>query len=732
MGRVELMDAWTQNGLPRSLPSQGAVDEGALIDLHHIGRIVRRRLPLIAVISALFLALATMAYFLAEPRYEAVARVALERGGEQVIKVDQVVPSVTPDSASVDTEVQVLRSPQLAGVVVDRLRLTADPEFHPQLEEGAALPPDQARRQAIAWLLSRLKVDREGFSYAIVIRFEAKNPETAAAVANAIADSYVEGQVRSKTDANKRASSFLESQLDKLRGQVLSAEAAVANYRAHNQLFAASEDSSVTQQELSGLSTQLAEARAQQAEAEARLATAQAQLARGGSGDDIGESLDSPVVSQLRAQRAQLSRDVAALRTRYGARHPDLRRAEESLRDTDAQITAEVGRIISNVTVQANAARQRTASLQGSLGRTEGKLASNNRASVRLNELERNAESARTLYQAFLDRYKQTLAQRGLERSNAYIVARAGVPGAPATPSKLVYIVLGLVAALGASVVAVAILQLLERGVETSEQIETRLGIASVGSIPDPKSLPETRGAIKAGLTPADIIVQSPRSAFAEAFRRLRTSIEYERPDISSRVVALTSALPGEGKTTSAICLARSAALAGAKVVLVDCDVRRRASSRRFAAADTPGLQKLLRGEAMLDEAFVVDEASGAWILPQNPGDDDTAGFTDKAAFASLIGKLREVFDLVILDTPPVLPVDEARVIAAQADSVILLMRWRQTPAKAAELALRQLEEVGAHVIGVSLSMVDMVAQGRSGYGDLGYYYRSYKSYYAA
>lgn len=725
------MDAWTRPALEGPRPSAGAVDEGALVDLHRIGRIIRRRLPLICAISALFLALAAVAYFLAEPRYVATARVALERGSEQVIKVDEVVPAVAPDSASVDTEVQVLQSPELAGQVVDRLRLTADREFNPQLAKGIALPAEQARRQAVALLLGRLKVEREGFSYAITIGFEAEDPRTAARVANAIADIYVGRQIVSKSEANRRASGFLESQLDKLRGQVLSAEAAIASYRASNQLFAASSDSSVTQQEMSGLSTQLAEARAQQAEAEARLATARTQLARGGTGDDIGEALDSPVVSQLRAQRAQLSRDVAALRTRYGGRHPDLQRAEKSLGDTDQQIAAEVNRIVSNVTVQANAARQRTASLQGSLGQTEGKLASNNRASVRLNELERNAESAKTLYLAFLDRYKQTLAQRGLERSNAYIVARAGIPAVPASPSKLVYAVIGLMAALGASVVAVAILQLLDRGVETSEQVETRLGVASMGSIPDPASLPEGRKLIKSGVRPADFIVQSPQSAFAEAFRRLRTSIEYDRPDMASRVVAITSALPGEGKTTSAICLARSAALAGENVVLVDCDVRRRASSRRFGGTETAGLRNVVERRATLDEALVQDPASGAWVLPQHPDDEGIAAFTDKAAFAALVDRLRARFQLVILDTPPILPVDEARVIAAQADSVILLLRWRQTPAKAAELALRELSEVGAHVVGVSLSMVDMIAQGRSGYGDPGYYYRSYKSYYA-
>ncbi|MBK5264643.1 MAG: polysaccharide biosynthesis tyrosine autokinase [Alphaproteobacteria bacterium] len=724
------MDARLQH-LPNTLNRTGNhVDEDALIDLRGLMRVIRRRLPIILAISAVMLLIAVAAYVLTPPRYIAQSSVALERGAEQVIKVDQVVPTVDPDSAAVDTEVAVLQSSELAGKVVDRLKLTQDPEFNHALADGTPITAVDARRAAITQLRNNVQVERNGFSYAINVTYQSESPQMAARVVNTIAEIYISNQVQDKSGATRRASKFLEGQLQKLRGQVQSAEAAVAQYRARHGLFEASQNSSVAQDELSGLNTQLAEARAQQAEADARLSTARAQLAHGSTGEELGAALDSPVVSQLRAQRAQTSARVASLRQRYGPRHPDLLNAEEELRDIDDQINGEVKRIVANVSIQANAARQRTASLNHTLNQTEGTLAVNNAASVGLAELDRNAESARVLYQAFLDRYKQMRAQRGLERGNAYIIARAGVPNMPASPKLLVFLVLGIVAAIAASAVAVAIMQLLERGIETSDGVERKLGVASFGSIPDTARSPEF-DKNEAASPPVQMIVDRPQSSFSEAFRRLRTSIQFAQPDRDSIVVAVTSALPGEGKTTSAICLARSAALAGARTILVDCDLRRRVSSSEFDPLKSIGLGALLEGKGTLDEAVFIDEASGLYILPRRPDHKSAAQFADSPAFATLIADLRDLFDFVVLDTPPVLPIDDSRVISAKADCVVMLVRWRKTPAKAVEIALRNLDEVGAHVVGASLSMVDIRAQARAGFGDAGYYYNAYKSYYA-
>ena len=707
------------------------VDRGALIDLRHGGAILRRRWMVLCAAMIAAIIVAAAAYLVAEPRYLATAQVALERTAEQVIDVDSVTPTADPDSAAVDTEVQALRSPELIGRVVDRLGLARDPAFNEAAGQGAstAQPDPIGRQRAIGTLLGGLTVKRDGLSYAISVSFEGHTPAQAAQIANALVDDYVSGQAGSKAQATRRAQGFLEERLQDLRTQVLGAERAVADYRAAHNLFAVSEASTVTQQELSGLSTQLAQAKAENAAAQARLSAARAQVRGGRSGEELGDSLDSPVVSQLRAQRAEAAREVAALEKRYGPRHPALVQAQNQLRTADEHIAAEVKRIVANASIQASIAGQRAASLAGSVAQTQGKLASDNEASVRLAELERNAESSRTLYQAFLDRYRQTVAQSGLERSDSYIVSRARVPGAPSSPNMLIYAAMAVVGGLGIGVLLVVLLQLLERGLETSDAIEGTLGLATLASIPDARTLPGYR---KSGLPapPAELLLKRPQSTYAEAFRTLRTSIQFADAAKPVRVVAITSAVPGEGKTTTAMGLARAVAAAGGKVLLIDADARRRASSRQFAADVTLGLDEVLAGEATLDQAIVKDSLSDACLLPQRL-DSKGISLAESPTLAELIERVRERYDLVILDTPPVLPVDEARVIASMADGVVFLVRWRKTPSKAASVALRRLYDVHAEMLGAVLTLVDVGEQERAGYEDGGTFLKAYRPYYA-
>ena len=331
------MDAITRR-VPLHREADLQVDRGALIDLRQIGAVLRRRWMVLSAAMLAAIVIAATAWLVAEPRYLATAQVALERTAERVINVDSVVPTTDPDSAAVDTEVQALRSPELIGRVVDRLRLAANPAFNEASGQGqpAARPDLIGRQRAIGTILGGLTVKRDGLSYAISVSYEGGTPVEAAQIANALVDDYVSGQAGSKAEATQRARGFLEQRLQELRAQVLGAEREVADYRAAHNLFAVSDASTVTQQELSGLSTQLAQARAENAAAQARLSAARAQLRGGRNGEELGDSLDSPVVSQLRAQRAEAAREVAALEKRYGPRHPALMQAQSQLRTADA------------------------------------------------------------------------------------------------------------------------------------------------------------------------------------------------------------------------------------------------------------------------------------------------------------------------------------------------------------------------------------------------------------
>ncbi|RJF85768.1 GumC family protein [Sphingomonas cavernae] len=721
MNRLVPVPAETRSIVPRD-------DSGELLDLRAIGRTLRKRWIPIAIASLAAFLLTALLYVLSDPRYVATATMVVERQAEELIPQANASQPLATDSPSVDTAVHVLQSPAMAGRVVDALKLTQNVEFNPDQRPAQAAA---TRDRAIRILLSRLEVKREGVSYAIGVSYASADPQLAARVANGVIDEYIQANLDAESGASKRAAALLGTRLDQLRGQVLTAEAAVAQYRASHGLFAASDVSSVTQQELSTLNTQLAEARAQQAAAQARLNTAQGQIARGGGGDSLGEALNSQTVSALRSQRAQVSSEVANLSTRYGPKHPDLVKAQSQLKDIDGQIQAEVDRVVASLSAEARVASQRTASIAGSIGGVEGRLATDTTAAVRLSELERNAESARVLYRAFLDRYKEAVARQGTETSGAEQVSRAQAPVIPMSPNPLIFLGIALVGAVVASVAVVLIMQFRESGLQTADGIEKRLDVPALGSIPELSTLPEGRKLRGGAAWPPQFVIENPRSAFAEAFRALKTSLLFAPAAREVKVVAITSALPGEGKTNTAICLARTAAFSGSRTVLIDCDSRRRASSKLLSDAIPAGLADVVEGRANLDEALIRDEASGAWCIAQRPGSEVPFDMLGSEAMRRVLEELRHRFDFVVLDTAPVLPVAESRVLASLADTVLMLVQWQKTPAKAAEIALKHLDAVGAHVAGVALSRVDVREQARSGFGDAGLYFGRYKEYYS-
>lgn len=727
----------------------GSLSPLSQLDLRRLYAAFRRRLRLAGGIALLVFVTAVLLTLSATPMYTATANVMLDTRQERVTNVEEVLSGLPADSSVVDTEVEILKSRQLAERVVKAQKLDQDPEFNSTLREPSGLgavisgvagvfggekpqerlTPIEAQKQherVVDAALSHLSVKRAGLTYVINVSFESEQPAKAARIANTFAELYLLEQLEAKFDATQQATRWLNSRLDELRSQVLADEAAVQQFKIANNLLSAS-GTNLTEQEISNYNLTLSQARAQVAEDEARLNTARRQLASGSTGEDVGEALSSPVVQKLREQRAQVSGQVADLQGRYGERHPEMLKAKRQLSDIDAQIEQEIQRIISNLEARASVSRQRAAALAGSLGGARGTLAANNRAMVRLNELQRTSEASRTLYESYLNRYKETSTQQGIEQSDARVVSKAKIPTGQSSPKVPLNLALGLLLALGAGAGAVVLAEMLDAGLATAEDVERRLETSYLGAVPLLASVADNSQA-----APIDYVVEKPLSSFAEAFRNLRTSILYARLGEPVKVVAVTSSLPGEGKTTTSICLGRTSALQGARTIVVDCDLRRRTVNRVLGAEPSVGLLEVLGGDATLDAAIQVDAATGAHYLPLAK-----SAFTPKDVFGSaamdrLLAELRARYDLVVLDTAPVLPVADTRVLAPKADAVIFLARWRKTPQQAIESAFRLLNGTGAHLGGVALTQMDMKEQTRYGYGDPGYYYAEYKKYYVS
>lgn len=733
--------------LDRDEPSAGGFNLGQTFDLTQLIATFRRRLRLFGAVALAVFVAAVVATLTTTPKYTATANVMLDTRKEQVTDVQAVMSGLPADSSTVDTEVEILKSRQLAERVVSALKLDQDPEFNPKVAKptglkmvvggvaslfGAAKPTDapvdavtaqREHEKVVDNVLAGLSVKRSGLTYVINVSYETADPAKSAKIANAFADKYLLEQLEAKFDATKQANSWLNQKLNELRGQVQTTEAAVEQYKIANNLLSAS-GATLTEQEISTYNQQVAMARAEQAERDARLSAARRQIAAGSSGQEIGEALDSEVIRELRKQRATVSGRVADLSGRYGARHPEMLKAQRELEDIDGQIQAETQRIVTNLESQAQIARQRAGSMQGSLGAARGTLASNNRATVRLRELERDAEAVRTLYESYLTRFKETSSQQGIEQSDARVVSRAKIPTKQSSPKVFLNFALGFVLAVGAGVGAIILAELLDSGLTTARDVETRLDTAYLGGVPILGSVAETSS------SPVDYVVEKPLSSFSEAFRNLRASIRYARLGEPVQVVAITSSLPGEGKTTTSVSLARAVALQGQRTIVVDCDLRRHTINTVLGVTPSVGLLEVLAGQATLEQVIKVDPKTGAAYLPLA-----AERFTPKDVFGTdamdkLLTELRRRYDFIILDTAPLLPVADTRVLAPKADAVVFLARWRKTPQKAIESALDLLRGTGAHLAGVALTQIDMKEQARYGYGDAGYYYGEYKKYY--
>jgi succinoglycan biosynthesis transport protein ExoP len=722
---------------------------GAGMDIRRWVTAFRRRVRLFAAIVLVVFAGAIVLTLQATPKYTATASVVLDTRKETVTDIKEVLADMPTDAPAIETEVEILKSGQLAERVTTALKLDEDPEFNGlrkptgvaavvasirSLLAGATPQPKavtatqtQRRHEAIVnRVLGGVAIKRTPGTYVIQIAYQSESPAKAATIANKWAELYLTEQLEAKFDATQQATRWLNDQLGQLRVQVERDDAAVQQFKIANNLLSVA-GTNLTEQEISSYSQTLAASRAELAADEARLNTARQQLARGSTGEDLGEAMSSSVIGQLRNQRAAVSGQLADLQGRYGERHPEMLKTKRQLSDIDIQIQEEIKRIVSNLEAKVEVSRQRAAAVGGSLGGARGALANNSRAMVRLNELQRNADASRTLYESYLNRYKETSTQGGIETSDARFVSRAKIPSAQSSPDLRNNLSRGLILALAAGVGALILAEMFDAGLATAEDVERRLDKSYFGAIP---LLSSVGG--RPNEDPTDYVVSKPLSSFAEAFRSLQAAILYARLGEPVKIIAVTSALPGEGKTTTAVCLARSAALQGHKVLIVDCDLRRRKVSRLIPDDPKVGLLEVLNGEVTLQQAISVDGPTGAHILPVT-----ASRFTPKDVFGTvamdrLLDELRDRYEIVILDTAPVLPVADTRVLAQKSDLVVFLATWRKTPQPAIEAAFRLLNTTGARADGVVLTRVDMKQQTKYGYGDPGYYYNDYKKYYAS
>jgi capsular exopolysaccharide synthesis family protein len=543
---------------------------------------------------------------------------------------------------------------------------------------------------------------------------------------NAVADAFVVDRLDARYDAAKRASSWLTERMESLRDTLRQSEEAVADFRKEHNLVTTNADAKVTvsEQQLSELNGKLITARAETAEKRAKYEQVAQVMQKGGNLQAIPDVVRSTVIADLRKQQAEVARKEADLSTRYDVQHPMLINTRAERRDIERSIAAEVQRILTNLKNDYDVAKSREESLDASLKQVTGETGIDGGVGVRLRELERINAANKTLFENFLSRAKITQEQSTFEENEARVISPAIRPGAPSFPKKGLVLslagVVGLLIGIGGAVA----LDMLNSGFLSSREIEEKLGTPVLASLPLLSA--KDREVDGKTLEPARYVIAKPLSRYAESIRNIRVGIQMADVDNPAKVILVTSSFPSEGKSTLAQSLAWSAVKAGMRVMLIDGDLRHPSISKQFGAEAKPGLVDFLTSAVPLEQAVIrLDDLT---VLPAGSKSQNPPDLLGSERMRQLSEKLRDLFDYIVVDSPPVGPVIDAKVLASLADKVVFSVRWRMTPR---ETVAEHIQYFMQHhkLAGAALSLVDESQAPR--YGAYSQYYgKYYKKYY--
>lgn len=719
-------------------------------DLTDLVRIMYRRRRLLVAVLVLGTGLSALAAYLLPPYYVASAVLGLEGSDPKVFDVEAVVKNEPQDKPTIATHVEFLTSRAFLREMVSQLELDQDPEFTditpwPMKVAAAALsllPPSWPISASLAngylpppkpellgdvatdQLLQRIRVQQVNDSYVVSVDTGSYDAQKASRIANAVVHAYVSKQFEFKRQATARAADWLNERVVDLRDQLARADQAVAGFKQQTGYIESTQDNPVLRQ-LDQLSSRLALAQSDRAQAEARLAQIRALQGSGQGSDNAAKVVTSPLLAQLRQEGGQLNGQVADMSKRYGSRHPQIISLYASLDDVRRRERDEVQRIISDLENSATVARQLEDQLRREIDKLSVAATTQENVAVPLRQLDREASATDTLYKAFLSRAKELEEQLQIVDAGVEIVSEANVPLRPSFPIPILFVGAGFV---GSSIMGILLAftaELFDTGVRTSQQLERVAGLPTLALVPKVKmgAAPE--------LVPAQLL-DSPRSLYAEAVRAVRLELLFSNVDRPPQTVLITSSLPGEGKTTLAASIAATTAQHGQRTVLVDLDLHRpRLRKLAKIRKGHPDLIDYLVGACTLEEMLIKHrkDARLSFItirsIPANP-----SALLGSQRMAELLAELRQQFDVVLLDLPPVLAVSDARVVAPLADAVLFVVQWGSTKEEAVRAGMALLQERNIRLTGAVLNQVDVRRHAGRAYGDALQYYRRYKRYY--
>jgi capsular exopolysaccharide synthesis family protein len=711
------------------------IDDVSLSDI--LDRL-RRRWRVIAGIVGFALAMTVVFLYVVTPMYSAKGQLLIDNRANQVTNMNSVVVGPTADINDVPNEVEILKSSILAALVVESLGLEHDPEFNPVLRAvkmekepvwqrageviegniGSIWAPsdknhaqDQEKQKAIReeWFeqvkidetkayinnifLKHLSISSAERTRVIDVNFESKDPMKATQIVNELMRLYLENQVQYQKRGMQKATERLEKIVAELKDEVVTAENAVQEYRTKSRLIEA-KGTSVTGQQLAELNSRLVEAQAQEAAAAARLSQVSRLLKVPGSMAAAPDVLSSPTIQRLKERETDLQRELSDLATRYGDKHPKMIKIKAELRDMRSKMSDEINKVVEGLANEVAVARAKLAALQGGLGKLENDAIDINQQEIKLRELEREAQSKRDLHQTFLIRYRETSARQEMIEPVARIVSYAEPQRNPSFPKPAKTLAIATMLSMLIGIAAALLLEALRRNFETAEEVEKITGARCLGVLPKtqkPMALLDGQQRLR---------LLNPYSRLNQAIQNIRSTLYLENESRHPKTLLITSALPREGKTTFAGWYASFCASLGQKVILVDSDFERPKIHQIMGVPNDVGLANIFADDLDLKSVIRNDPKTGISFITAGRANVHGSQLIDSTKMQEILDTLSWDYDLIVIDSAPVLALTDAHIIAKLVDSTVFVVQWCRTKHDIAVAAARRLQSIDVTSIG--------------------------------
>ena len=717
-------------GYPAYPPVPMAQDED-VIDLREYWRVLMRRRGTILTVAMIAVVAALIATFLTTPIYRADVLLQIEQESSRVVEFEEITPENTGDTKDFyQTQYELLRSRTLARRVIDQLGLRSSDTFAEDEQasflsdlkaqvSGLISPAgenvEQDRGPDIEQLfLDNLTVSPVKNSRLVRVAFDSPDPAEAAAIANSLAENYVNTTLERRYDAASYAKTFLEERIEQSRANLEDSERRLLDYAREREIINLDDKLDILMTRLKDMSKEQVTAEAERIAAEADYQ----QLAKEGRGRTT-EALESPVIQKLKDRQAELEAEYQDQLKVFKPGYPKMQRLSQQIAEIKRQIEAESSNIGSATRATYEAKVRQEAKLTATINAIKAEILALQDRSTDYQTLKREVDTNRELYDGLLQRMKEVGVVAGIGTNNISVVDAAEVPREKFKPSLSKNLAIALALGLFGGIALAFLLETLDDSVKSTDDVERRIDAPILGLVPWVSERQGPKNPEQLGLW----VFEDPKSAMAEAYRSLRTSLIFATSEGAPRLMHFTSSAASEGKTTSACSTAITFAQTGSKVLLIDCDLRNPSLHKAFGLPNAKGLTHFLTGAADPADVAIASQVKRLFVIPSGPIPPHPVELLAGERMAELVKLARERFDFVILDGPPVLGLADAVVLANLARATIMVVESETTRAGALEGSAKRLRSAGANILGAVL-----VKHGKAGSG-YGYDYHYSYSY---